>query len=273
MDTTLTRKPAVAGQFYPGDAVQLRSQVREFMEASGVEPAPEGVAALVAPHAGYPFSGPTAGCAYRRVQGKQPRRVVLMGVSHRFAIPQASVYHRGGFETPLGAFPIDEEFARRLMEETGAYSIEPHMDEHSLEVQLPFLHAAVGERPIVPVLFGAPASEWHAQLGRRLAEMVDKDDLLVVSTDLSHFLSEEEANAKDNASLQGALSQDWAQFTRGIAEGRYSMCGATAVAVGMCYALARGAAEWDVLDYRTSAQASGDTRRVVGYAAISMEFG
>ncbi len=272
METTPMRKPAVAGQFYPGDPGQLRDLVQEYMESAQVEPAPERVAAVVAPHAGYPYSGPTAGYAYRRVQGKQPRRVVLAGVSHRFAIETASVYHGGGFEPPLGVFPVDEAFARELMEETGACSVEPHMGEHSLEVQLPFLHAAVGKAPIVPVLFGGPPGEWHADWGRRLAAKVDKDDLLVVSTDLSHFLSEAEANAIDKASLDGVLSQDWTAFSRGIAEGRYSMCGAAAVAAGMSYAVAQGAAAWSVLDYRTSADATGDTRRVVGYAAISMEF-
>ncbi|MFP4192369.1 MAG: AmmeMemoRadiSam system protein B [Candidatus Hydrogenedentota bacterium] len=268
----VTRKPAVAGQFYPGDPGRLRSVVRKCLQQADVEPAPEQAAALIAPHAGYPFSGPSAAYAYKRVEGKRPERVILVGCSHRYAIEKASVFGRGVFDTPVGAFPIDEAFASEVIHLTGNGPAEPHRLEHSLEVQLPFLEAVIGVVPIVPILFGAPPSQWHAEFGQRLAGMVDKDDLLVISTDLSHFLNEEDANAIDRRSVQAVLEQDWQAFSEGVAAGRYSMCGATAVVAGMAYAQALDARQWRWLDYRTSAQATGDRTRVVGYAALTMEY-
>ncbi len=267
----VTRKPAVAGQFYPGDPARLRSIVRECLKQADVEPAPEQVAALIAPHAGYPFSGPSAAHAYKRVEGKRPARVILLGCSHRYRIDTASIAGRGVFETPVGAFPIDEAFAGELIRAFGNVPEEPHRLEHSLEVHLPFLEAVIGVVPIVPILFGAPPSQWHGEFGQRLAGMVDKDDLLVISTDLSHFLNEEEANAIDRRSVRAVLEQDWEALAEGVAGGRYSMCGATAVVAGMAYALALDARQWRWLDYRTSAQATGDSNRVVGYAALTME--
>ena len=271
MKGSTVRKAAVAGQFYPAAPEALRRVTQQYIEESGVDPAPESVAAIVSPHAGYVYSGPTAGHAFARIQGKQPGRVVLLGCSHRFYIDTASVYTSGAFETPLGSFPIDEPFAAQLARETNSESVEPHQLEHSLEVQLPFLAHAVGIVPIVPVLFGGPIRKWHADIGRRLAEMIDPGDLVIVSTDLSHYMSEPEANAVDKHSIDVVLAKDWQAFATGIEDQSCSMCGASAVSAAMACALARNAETWRVLDYRTSGAASGDYSRVVGYAALSME--
>lgn len=265
------RQAAVAGQFYPLDAGRLRADVENYIASAGVEPAPEQVVGLVSPHAGYMYSGPTAGYAFARVMGKQPKRVVLLGCSHRYAIDTASVYGEGEFATPLGAFPIDELMAQDLACETQSATTEPHTFEHAIEVQLPFLAVAVGIVPIVPVLFGARATDWHERLGAFLAGKLDKDDLVIASTDLSHSLPEPEANRIDEASIAAVLKRDWQDFVAGTAAGRYSMCGSTAVATAMACCEVLGATQWQLLDYRTSASASGDYNRVVGYAAISME--
>ncbi|HIJ74634.1 MAG TPA: AmmeMemoRadiSam system protein B [Candidatus Hydrogenedentes bacterium] len=271
MDGPTTRKPAVAGQFYPRVPDELRALVRGYLELTDTQAAPDAVAALVAPHAGYMYSGPTAGQAFARVKGKKPRRVVLLGVSHRYHFEGASVYQGGGFDTPLGAFPIDDAFAADLARKTDSGSAEPHLLEHSLEVQLPFVAEAIGEVPIVPILLGSTPDGQHARLGETLARMTDETDLVIASTDLSHYLPEEEANQIDKVSLDTVLSQDWRAFAEGIANGTCSMCGAAAVVVAMTYALERGAKSWALLDYRTSAETSGDYDRVVGYGAISME--
>ena len=272
MNSTLQRKPAVAGQFYPCEPDHLRDAVQQYMERSQVEPAPGRVAALISPHAGYVYSGPTAGFAFARVRGKKPRRVILLGCSHSYHIPTASVYARGAFETPLAVFPVDEPFAENVADEFGLTSTEPHLVEHSLEVQLPFLAVAVGEVPIVPVLFGAPASEWHARVGERLAELASEDDLLVASTDLSHYHPEARASALDHATLEAVLGADWTQLVSAQSKEEHAMCGSAAVVATMAYARKRGATAWSLLDYRTSARSSGDYNRVVGYAAISMEY-
>ncbi len=266
------RPAVVAGQFYRGDPQGLRRDVDAYIAESDVSPMPERVAAMIVPHAGFIYSGPTAGFGYARVRGKRPKRVVLLGCSHRYAIETASVFESGGFETPLGVFPIDEPFAKALAAKTHSCTAQPHMYEHALEVQLPFLWAALGEVPIVPVLFGGPANAWHEEVGTTLAGMLDPQDLVIASTDLSHYLSEEEANAIDRHSIDTILSQDCKALVAGIAEDECSMCGGSAVVAAMACALARGATSWSLLDYRTSAKTSGDYSRVVGYAAITMEY-
>lgn len=271
MTRAMRRTAMVAGQFYPASPETLAELVESLMETSGVEPAPDRVRALLVPHAGYVYSGRTAACAYKRIKGKQPGRVILLGCSHRYPISRASVFTSGAFECPLGEFPIDESFAAELSEKAGASSIEPHAAEHSLEVQLPFLHAVCGGFvPLVPVLFGSHSS-WHAELGRELASMAAEDDLVVASTDLSHYLPHEQAMEIDKRTVDAILSTDYDEVGRGIDEQRYSMCGATAVICAMAYAIAAAATQWELLDYRTSAEASGDYDRVVGYAAVSME--
>lgn len=271
MATNSLRKAVVAGTFYPEDPHRLRDMVGGFLDDAAVEPAPERVRALVSPHAGLKYSGATAGHGYKRVEGKAPKRVVLLGCSHHYPIETASVFVEGAFESPMGVLPIDEPFAEALAEKMDSGSPRPHREEHSLEVQLPFLLAVLGEVPIVPVLFGELNALWHVRAGELLAEMVDEEDLVVVSTDLSHFLREEEANALDRHSLDTLLSEDIDRFVTECTEGTSSMCGSAAVVVGMAFALARKARDWSVLDYRTSFKASGDPSRVVGYAAVSME--
>lgn len=266
------RKPAVAGMFYPGAPDALRETVRTLLAEADVAPAPDLVAAVLVPHAGYVYSGATAAHAYKRVQGKTPKRVILLGSSHRYRIATASVFTAGSFITPLGDFPVDDAFAGRLARELASEAVEPHLLEHAIEVQLPFLAEAVGLVPIVPVLFGGHGSDWHVRAGEQLAHMADREDLVIVSTDLSHYLSQDEAEAVDRQSLEALLQQDWSDFNDGIARGTYSMCGSSAVTVAMAFAMAVGAREWEILDYRTSAEASGDASRVVGYAAVSMEW-
>jgi AmmeMemoRadiSam system protein B len=271
MPATTVRRPAVAGQFYPGDPETLRDTVDALLDAAGVNAAPDRVDAIVCPHAGYVFSGATAAHAYARARGKSPKRVVLLGCSHRYRIETASVFTQGEFEVPLGAFPIDEAFARELADAIESVSPGPHVPEHSLEVQLPFLARAIGIVPIVPVLFGSPAGARHAGVGESLARMLDADDLVVASTDLSHYLNEPSANAIDARSIKAVLAKDWRAYTQSIREKNCAMCGAAAVTAAMVCASARKANTWTLLDYRTSGAASGEFDRVVGYAAISME--
>jgi hypothetical protein len=265
------RDPVVAGQFYPRDPEQLRATVNKYIDDADIEPAPGKVEAIVVPHAGYPFSGPTAGYAYARAKGKRPSRVILAGCSHRELIETASVYAEGAFASPLGEFPVDKNFAGELAERTGSRSVEAHFFEHSLEVQLPFFAVAFGIVPIVPVLFSGPPNEWHQRVGRVVSGMADAGDLLVASTDLSHYLSESEARAIDRATIEAVVSQDVPAFEQGVVSHHYSLCGSSAVAAAMGYALERNATDWRELRYTTSAEASGDPSRVVGYVAISME--
>lgn len=269
--TTMYRRAAVAGQFYPASPDALEAAVDEYVNAADVEPAPDRVSAIIAPHAGYPYSGPTAGYAYARVSGKKPRRVILIGNSHRYRLDTASIVTAGAFETILGDLQVDAAFATELGMALDSASAEPHVLEHALEVHLPFIRHVLGDVAIVPVLFGANAGAWHAKAGETLAAMAEPDDLVIVSTDLSHYHSQTDANALDHRSLDLLLARDLDAYCAGVANGTCLMCGSSAVVAAMAYAVARGAEEWKLLDYRTSAEASGDYDTVVGYAAVSME--
>lgn len=266
------RKPAVAGRFYPGNATSLEREVERHLSAAPVEPAPEAVAAVMSPHAGYPYSGLTAAHVFQRLRGKAPKRVVLLGCSHQFQFDGLSVFDSGAYETPLGVAPVDETLAGYLSECFGNTCPEAHFGEHSLEVQVPFLQVVLeGDFKLVPVLFGARPSEFSESVGRELAKCLDPDDLVLASTDLSHFLDEGAANQIDRHSLEQVLTRDSKSVRDGAANETCSMCGVTAVVAAMAFANAVKAEQWQLLDYRTSAWASGDTSRVVGYGAISME--
>lgn len=268
----LDRQPLYAGTWYPAEPDRLKQAVDAYLDGAGVDAAPDAVAALIAPHAGHRYSGPTAGHAFARVRGKKARRVILLGGSHRQHIAHASVVTSGEFHSPLGPFPIDEAFAEAFADASNSGSPEPHVMEHSLEIQLPFLYQALGPVPIVPVLFSGGATEYQAALGQRLAEMTDDSDLVLASTDLSHYLPQNQAETTDSGTIAAVISGDYDALASGLGRGEYVMCGGAAVITAMVYAEAKGATERRMLDYRTSGDVTKDFASVVGYAAISMEW-
>ncbi len=271
MANGLKRKPAVAGSFYPKDPAKLRDMIQDYLDQSGVHPADSGVRSLLVPHAGYIYSGPTAACAFQRVAESGIQRVILLGCSHHYSFEGASIVTEGQFESPLGDFPIDEDFAAALAEKVITSETEAHAQEHALEVELPFIAMTLGVIPIVPVLFGSRFGDAHLQFAHALAELSGPNDLVLASSDLSHYLSEEQANAIDGNTIDTLLKADVRAFAEDVQSGRSSLCSLAAVATTMAYSLEEGARDWSLLDYRTSAHASGDTSRVVGYAAVSME--
>ncbi len=266
------RPPAVAGQFYPAVPQKLRSTVARYLDEVATVPAPERVSAIIAPHAGYPYSGPTAGWAFRRIQGMAPRRVVLLGPSHHYRFRGFSIAQESAFETPLGNVPIDCDFMTQLTHVFGSQCPEAHVPEHALEVELPFLQAVLAPGfSIVPVLFGDYPGNEHRALVEFLVENLDPGDLILASTDLSHFLSEPEANAIDRRSLDTVLTGDPEALATGLRDGSCALCGGTAVVVALAAANLLGASSRSEWDYRTSARATGDPSRVVGYGGLTFE--
>ncbi len=267
-----TRPAYVADRFYPGDPVELRSMVETFIAEAPVATSPDMVSGMVVPHAGFIFSGATAGFGYKRIQGGAPTRIVLLGASHRYRFDGLALFDGDAFDCPLGRLTVDRVFADALGDLFGNEGPRPHEYEHTLETQLPFLLCAVGNRPIVPVLFGSHASEEHVTFGKRLADMLAPEDLVIASTDLSHFLSEQEANAIDRRTIEAVVAGDANALIGGLREDTCSMCGGAAVVAAMACASARGATNRHVLDYRTSGAVSGDYGRVVGYTTITLEY-
>ncbi|MBI1317752.1 MAG: AmmeMemoRadiSam system protein B [Candidatus Hydrogenedens sp.] len=268
----LLRPPIAAGRFYPDTPAELSAEIARYLGDALVVPAPDETAGIVVPHAGYPFSGPVAAYGFKRVQGKRPGRVVLLGRSHHYGFHGASIITSGALQTPLGHLPVDEDFARKLAREVETESAKAHGPEHALEVELPFLQVLFGEVPVVPILFGCEPGAWHVAFGRSLAARLEPQDLVLVSTDLSHYLSNDQAHDADERSLGALLSGDIDSYEHGVESDAVKMCGATAVVAGMACATARGATQWHLLDYRTSGDVTGMIERVVGYAALSMEY-
>jgi len=273
------RRAAVAGQFYPGEAEALRKDVAARLANAG-KPVivPGKLRAIVVPHAGYVYSADTAARAYYAVRGRGFDRVVLLGISHSYPVKRVSVSGVRAYATPLGKVAVDADFAAKLGEAAGArYVPDAEEGEHSLEVQLPFLVEVIGPGVrIVPVLIG-PDRAAQEKLAEALAKLLDERTLVVVSTDLAHYPSQEVAEKSDAAAVESwktldvkkveAVEQEW--LRAGHPNLACTMCGSDPVKVLMRLAPLVGIDVVTVLKTDTSAKASGDKARVVGYASVA----
>lgn len=258
------RPPAVAGSFYPGQAPALTTEVRSLLQAAG--PGEKGPAplpkALIAPHAGYIYSGPTAAHAYALLRAARGvvRRVVLLGPVHRVPVHGLALPEADGFATPLGIVPLDHAAMEalsplpQLVKNAAA-----HAREHSLEVQLPFLQLTLGEFALVPLAVGDAALA-------EVAEVLDTlwggtETLIVVSSDLSHYLPYPAAQRRDAATAQMILEQ------RGTLTPDQA-CGSVPVN-GLLLAAQRRRLQPQLLDLRNSGDTAGERDRVVGYGAFA----
>jgi AmmeMemoRadiSam system protein B len=255
------RQPAVAGLFYPSDAGHLAQTVSDLL--AGVKARGGDVPkAVIAPHAGYVYSGPIAAHAYALLAQARGRveRVVLLGPTHRVAVRGIAIPAAGAFATPLGTVELD----RAAIEAIGRMpqvvsSDEAHALEHSLEVHLPFLQTVLGEFKLVPLAVG------YAQPAE-VAEVIEAlwggpETLVVVSSDLSHYLGYAQANAIDRKTCEAVLALE-------TDIDHEQACGATPVA-GLALAARRRKLRPELLDMRNSGDTAGDKHRVVGYASFA----
>lgn len=256
------RPPAVAGMFYPAQPAALRQMMQSYLDAVP-PPALTAVQAVIAPHAGYIYSGPVAAYDYRLLaaQPMPPQRVLLLGPSHRAWFPGVALGDYDAFETPLGNVPVDRAYLQRLAAASKFFALLPqaHAAEHCLEVQLPFLQLIGLTAPIVPLLFGEVDAR---AVGEALEPLLEPGDLIVVSSDLSHYHPYEVAQSLDRTFLEAVVRGDRMAVAQGEA------CGEAPVVALMTIAARRG---WQphLLDYRNSGDTSGDRRQVVGYAAVA----
>jgi len=257
------RLPAVAGTFYPRRAGELRDEVARLLAAA---PAPRGPRpkALVVPHAGYVYSGPVAASAYATLRAPGPaiERVVMIGPAHRFAVAGLALPEASAFRTPLGEVPVDEAGVHRALAMPGvARSAAAHALEHSLEVQLPFLQVLLPRFSLVPLAAGGAGP---AQVAAVLEALWGgAETLVVVSTDLSHYLPYGEGRALDERTARQILSLD--------AEGldREQACGRTGLQ-GLLLLARRRRLSVEQLDLRSSGDTGGDRVAVVGYGAFAL---
>lgn len=261
------RSPAVAGTFYPAKPEELRRAVRE-----ATPPAPkEKALAAIVPHAGYAYSGKVAGAVYGRIE--VPRDVVILCFNHRGAGKEFAVWGEGAWRTPLGDVPVNEDLARRVKESfpLAEFDESGHLSEHSAEVQLPFLQSARADVRIVPVALSvgldARSLDNLRSFGRALAAVAG-EFLVVASTDLNHYEDHRTTIRKDEAVIRAAERLDEEGVRRAVVEGQVSMCGFAPTIAAISYARARGAAAARTVMHATSAEASGEYDRVVGYVGM-----
>lgn len=257
------RPAAMAGRFYPADAAALLAAVQAYVPAPA-DAAPRLPKILLVPHAGYIYSGPVAGAAYARLAraAGRIRRVVLLGPTHRVAVRGMAIPGVAAFHTPLGAVPLDTELLDELAGLPGIVrSDAAHAQEHALEVQLPFLQQLLGAFRLVPIAVGQ--ADPHA-VDRLLERLWGGDEtLIVISSDLSHYLPYAAAQARDRATIDRVLALD-PRLSHDEA------CGATPLA-GALIAARRHGLQPRLLDLRNSGDTAGDRDRVVGYASVAFE--
>lgn len=256
------RPPAVAGMFYPGDAAELR---RAILGSFGHARATGALRpkALIVPHAGYVYSGPVAASAYALLEPLRAviRRVILLGPVHRVWVPGLALPGVDAFATPLGTVPLDQAAIAAIADLPQVeVSAAAHAQEHSLEVHLPFLQSVLADFTLVPLAVGEATPEEVAQVLDRL--WGGEETLIVVSSDLSHFLPYVEAERSDHATAQAILKLN-------SHLGGEQACGAYPINGLMLAARRRGMAV-HLLDLRNSGDTAGDHSRVVGYGAFAL---
>lgn len=265
-------RPAVfADQFYPADPTRLAADIDGYLAAAApAAPAASGrVIGIIVPHAGYPYSGRTAAAAYALVRGQAIDTVVIIGPSHRFAFEGISVWPDGGFETPLGTARVDADLARAIARASGfRFRPEAFAEEHSVEVQVPFVQRVLPGAAIVPIVMGAQAATTIRALASALAKSCRGRKVLVVaSTDLSHYLPEAQARSTDAATAALLEGRKTETLIREVEAGENIMCGGGGVAALLLYAARLGRPEVKVLARTDSASFGGP---VVGYLAAAV---
>jgi AmmeMemoRadiSam system protein B/AmmeMemoRadiSam system protein A len=271
------RQAAVAGGFYPADASALSAMMDDMLAHASPPPISDPILAVVAPHAGYPFSGPVAAYTYAALKGRKFSRVVVIAPSHYEAFDFTSVYEGDAYATPLGTVPVDKAFAKQLakMSPTIRLSSRGHVPtpkgaEHALEVELPWLQRVLGDFELVPVVMGDQSYESSRALGVALAKLIqgkDKDTLIVASSDLSHYHPYDEAVKIDHKTLNALQAWDYFSMSRNFEARIWEACGGAPIVAAMIAAERMGANQALVLKYANSGDTTGDHSRVVGYSA------
>jgi len=274
------RESAIAGTWYPGSAPALRRTIEGYLSQVAPVALPGRVLALVSPHAGYAYSGPTAAHAYAQVRGQPYHRVVLLGPLHRpiwggrlgpFMTPAEIAYR-----TPLGDVPVDHDFLAQLGARVALTPVRGD-EEHSLEIELPFLQVALEEFTLAPIMLGEQIGEPGAAarveaLAATLADLADADTLFVASTDLSHLDNYTDVVRIDRGLVDLVAAFDVDGLTAALRAGKVQACGATGLVTALRTAQKLGARGAQVLAYAASGDVTGDKRPgtyCVGYLAAA----
>jgi MEMO1 family protein len=264
----MLRKPAVAGRFYPAKKETLAAEVQQHVGVLRADLTARGV---IVPHAGYMYSGHVAGAVYSRL--KIPGRAIILCPNHTGVGPSLAIMSTGHWEIPLGRIPIDTSLAKKLMHHCHLLSedAEAHRLEHSLEVQLPFLYQLRSDIQFVPIVVGTSGYAALERLGRGLEATLQEtgDEVLIIaSSDMNHYESDEITRVKDGKAIQQILALDPKGLYETVKSESITMCGygpAIAMLHGVQPLSSRRA---ELIKYATSGDVSGNRKEVVGYAGI-----
>ncbi|MBU1006118.1 MAG: AmmeMemoRadiSam system protein B [Candidatus Omnitrophica bacterium] len=265
------RKAAVAGAFYPIDKDQLAKKVDQFLSNAGKPVIKGDIVAIVVPHAGYDYSGQVAAYAFKEIKNKKFKKIIIISPSHYAGFDGISVYNKGFFETPLGLVKIDEALADRIMQKSSRFLFYPaaHEREHAIEVELPFLQRIYEDFTIVPITMGRPILDDVQILLSSLYDVMDKETLLIMSVDLSHYYTYEEAVEMDTRAISAIKDLDAELLLHQLKAGNVELDAPIAVLATMMLA-DKFNATGEILKYANSGDVSGDKTRVVGYSSIVM---
>jgi AmmeMemoRadiSam system protein B/AmmeMemoRadiSam system protein A len=271
------RQPGVAGSFYPADPKALTAMIDDMLAHASLSQPPidDPILAVVAPHAGYQYSGPVAAYTYAALKGRKFSRVVVIAPSHFEAFDFTSVYDGDAYATPLGSVRVDKAFAAQLvkMSPTMQLSSRGHTPtkegaEHAIEVELPWLQRVLGDFALVPIVMGDQSYENSRALGVALAKLIHgQDTLILASSDLSHYHPYDEAVKIDHKTLNALQEWDYFSMSQNFQQRVWEACGGAPIVAAMIAAERMGANEARVLKYANTGDVTGDHSRVVGYSA------
>ncbi|MDD5618675.1 MAG: AmmeMemoRadiSam system protein B [Candidatus Omnitrophica bacterium] len=266
----MIRKPVVAGQFYPADKNSLEKQIRSFIK----ETAKENALACIMPHAGYVYSGRVAAQTAASVEIKE--NIILLGPNHTGLGSDFSIMSEGKWQTPMGNVSINSSLAENIKDECPLIEDDAnaHLHEHSLEVELPILQLlSEKEFSIVPLVLMPSDKASYEKISQSIYNAITKlnlkdKTLIVASSDMTHYESQESAEKKDTLAIEAILNLDEDLLLERVKEYNISMCGYVPAAIAIITAKKLGAKKTKLIKYQTSGETSGDYDAVVGYAGI-----
>ena len=272
------KEPCVAGTFYPDDPKELSGMINGYLNKVVPESPSGEIFALISPHAGYGYSGEVAAFGYKLIKNKPYKTVIILGTSHRYSFSGVSVYPEGLFKTPLGSIKIDNEFAGRLLNSDPEINFTPEAfkEEHSVEVQLPFLQKTLKSFKIVPIVLGDCTLSTCKKLAALLKEAIGnrKDVLVIASTDMYHGYDYEEADRVDELTLNAIKHMDSEGLYYGLRDGNMQACGGFGVVTALILAKDLGHDKVAVLKHTNSAEVTVKKAKgiwTVGYASCAID--
>ena len=264
----MIREPVVAGQFYPASSSTLEKEIRQLTSKDVVR---ENAIGLVSPHAGYIFSGAVAGATLSRIQIKDT--FVILGPNHTGMGQPFSILTEGYWRTPLGDVEIDTKLGQKILGKSNHLEEDyiAHINEHSIEVQIPFLQYFKRDVKIVPIVLAHSKIDIYKEIGKSIAEVIQESDsgvVIIASSDMTHYESLKSARQKDTKAINAILDLNEDELMKNVRDLNITMCGYAPGIALITAAKELGAQRTELIKYQTSGDMTNDYSRVVGYAGI-----